>query len=77
MIKQLEGRIEDKGNNNNIEVDSITGKLINCRGSWNIIWDLQLMYRTRIARQYYTIYIGFPGKLQPEIIAIFKEISKL
>ncbi|GKU10861.1 unnamed protein product, partial [Fusarium langsethiae] len=32
---------------------------------------------TRIARQHYAVHIGFPGKLQPEMIATFKEISKL
>ncbi|KAK7230149.1 hypothetical protein V2G26_002319 [Clonostachys chloroleuca] len=47
------------------------------RGSWNIVWDLQSTHGTRIARQHYAVYISFPGKLQPEMIAIFKEISKL
>jgi hypothetical protein len=36
-----------------------------------------LTYGTRIVRQHYAVHIGFPGKLQPEMIATFREISKL
>ncbi|KAF4340723.1 recq family helicase [Fusarium beomiforme] len=50
---------------------------VDCGGSWNIVWDLQSTHGTRIARQHYAVYIGFPVKLQPEMIATFKEISKL
>ncbi|KNB16453.1 hypothetical protein FOXG_15170 [Fusarium oxysporum f. sp. lycopersici 4287] len=28
-------------------------------------------------RQHYAVHIGFPSKLQPEMVATFKEISKL
>lgn len=77
VTKQLEGRMEDEDNDDNIEVDPITGEPIDCGGSWNIVWDLQSTHGTRIARQHYAVHIGFPGKLQPEMIATFKEISKL
>ncbi|WKT54080.1 Protein of unknown function DUF3505 [Fusarium oxysporum f. sp. vasinfectum] len=50
---------------------------VDCGGSWNIVWDLQLTHGIRIARQHYAVYIGFPGKLQPEMIVTFKEISRL
>lgn len=77
VTKQLKGRMEDKDDNNNIKVNLIIGKPIDCRGSWNIVWDLQSTHRTYIIRQHYAVYIGFPGKLQPEMVATFKEISKL
>jgi hypothetical protein len=44
---------------------------------WNIVWYLQSTHKTRITRQHYAVHIGFPGKLQPEKIVTFKEISKL
>ncbi|RSL86277.1 hypothetical protein CDV31_016422, partial [Fusarium ambrosium] len=77
VTKQLEGRMEDEDDDDNIEVDPITGEPIDCGGSWNIVWDLQSTHGTRIARQHYAVHIGFPGKLQPEMVATFKEISKL
>ncbi|KAM7182560.1 hypothetical protein V8F33_014219 [Rhypophila sp. PSN 637] len=39
--------------------------------------DNNSTHRTRITRQDYTVHIGFLGKLQSEMIATFKEISKL
>ncbi|KAL9571865.1 hypothetical protein ACKAV7_003854 [Fusarium commune] len=77
VIKQLEGKMDDEDEDDNIEIDQITGEPVDCGGSWNIVWDLQSTHGIRIARQHYAIHIGFPGKLQPEMIAIFKEISKL
>ncbi|KAI3572913.1 hypothetical protein IWW34DRAFT_837925 [Fusarium oxysporum f. sp. albedinis] len=76
VMKQLEGKMDDE-DEDNIEIDQITGEPVDCGGSWNIVWDLQSTHGTRIARQHYAVHIGFPGKLQPEMIATFKEISKL
>jgi superfamily II DNA helicase RecQ len=77
VMKQLEGKMDDADEDDNIEIDQITGEPVDCGGSWNIVWDLQSTHGTRIARQHYAVHIGFPGKLQPEMIATFKEISKL
>ncbi|VTO81898.1 unnamed protein product, partial [Fusarium graminearum] len=77
VIKQLEGKMDDEDEDENVEIDPITGEPVDCGGSWNIVWDLQSTHGTRIARQHYAVHIGFPGKLQPEMIATFKEISKL
>lgn len=77
VMRQLEGKMEDEDEDDSVEIDPITGEPVDCGGSWNIIWDLQSTHGTRIARQHYAVYIGFPGKLQPEMIATFKEISKL
>ncbi|KAK6706732.1 hypothetical protein SNK04_004235 [Fusarium graminearum] len=77
VIRQLEGKMEDEDEDENVEIDPITGEPVDCGGSWNIVWDLQSTHGTRIARQHYAVHIGFPGKLQPEMIATFKEISKL
>jgi hypothetical protein len=41
------------------------------------IWDLQAMHSSLIARNHYTVNILFPGRLQPEIISNFQEISRL
>ncbi|KAH6874264.1 P-loop containing nucleoside triphosphate hydrolase protein, partial [Thelonectria olida] len=77
VAKQLENRMEDEDDDENVEIDPTTGEPVDCGGSWNIVWDLQSTHGTRIARQHYAVHIGFPGKLQPEMIATFKEISKL
>ncbi|EXK23309.1 hypothetical protein FOPG_20056 [Fusarium oxysporum f. sp. conglutinans race 2 54008] len=77
VIRQLEGKMDDEDEDENVEIDPITGEPVDCGGSWNIVWDLQSTHGTRIARQHYAVHIGFPGKLQPEMIATFKEISKL
>ncbi|KAL6366266.1 hypothetical protein LRP88_00111 [Fusarium phalaenopsidis] len=77
VAKQLESRIEDEDEDDNVDIDPTTGEPVDCGGSWNIVWDLQSTHGTRIARQHYAVHIGFPGKLQPEMIATFKEISKL
>lgn len=37
MIRQLEGKMEDKDKDENVEIDLIIGKPVDCRGSWNII----------------------------------------
>jgi hypothetical protein len=78
VTRQLENRIVDEDDDDdNVEVDLTIGNPVNCGGSWNIVWDLQSTHGIRIARQHYVVYIGFPGKLQLEMIATFKEISKL
>jgi superfamily II DNA helicase RecQ len=77
VAKQLESRIEDEDEDDSVDIDPTTGEPVDCGGSWNIVWDLQSTHGTRIARQHYAVHIGFPGKLQPEMIATFKEISKL
>ncbi|KAK2684833.1 hypothetical protein QWA68_016741 [Fusarium oxysporum] len=77
VMRQLDSQMEDEDEDDNIEVDPMTGEPVDCGGSWNIVWDLQSTHGTRIARQHYAVHIGFPGKLQPEMIATFREISKL
>lgn len=63
VMRQLDSQMEDEDEDDNIEVDPITGEPVDCGGSWNIVWDLQLTHGIRIARQHYAVYIGFPGKL--------------
>ncbi|KAM5529532.1 hypothetical protein BFJ69_g15100 [Fusarium oxysporum] len=77
VMKQLDSRMEDEDDDDNIKVDPITGEPVDYRRSWNIVWDLQSTHGTRIARQHYAVHIDFPGKLQPEMISAFKDISKL
>ncbi|KAI3570742.1 hypothetical protein IWW34DRAFT_796486 [Fusarium oxysporum f. sp. albedinis] len=60
VIRQLEGKMDDEDEDENVEIDPITVDTRNthCKAA------LRRTYR-------------FPGKLQPEMIATFKEISKL
>ena len=77
-MKQLESQIEDDyDEDDNVDIDPVTGEPVDCGGSWNIVWDLQSTHGTRIARQHYAVNIGYPGKLQPEMVATFREISRL
>jgi hypothetical protein len=41
------------------------------------IWDLQATHSSLIARNHYAVNILFPGRLQPEMISNFQEISRL
>lgn len=77
VIRQQETQLDDEDDEDNVEVDPITGQAVDCGGSWNIVWDIQSTHGTRIARQHYGVHIGFPGQLQPEMIATFREISRL
>jgi hypothetical protein len=36
-MKQLEGKMNDEDEDDNIEIDQITGEPVDCRGSWNIM----------------------------------------
>lgn len=78
VLKQIESQMDDDGgDDDDVEVDPVTGEPVHCGGSWNIVWDLASTHGSRVARQHYAVHIGFPGKLQPEMIATFKEISRL
>jgi hypothetical protein len=85
VVMQQEGKMEDEDENvdddddedDDIEIDPITGEPVDCGGGRNIVWDLPSTNETRIAGQDYAVHVGFRGKLQPEAIATFKEISKL
>ncbi|CAK7207842.1 hypothetical protein SEUCBS139899_010657 [Sporothrix eucalyptigena] len=46
------------------------------RGS-NSVWDLQATHSTWTARHHYGIHVGFQAALQPEMLALFKDISAL
>ena len=50
-------------NDDNVDIDPVTGEPVDCGGSWNIVWDLQSTHGTRVARQHYAVHIGYPGKL--------------
>ncbi|KAH6661461.1 hypothetical protein F5X68DRAFT_178705 [Plectosphaerella plurivora] len=68
-----EGDEED----DHVEVDPLTGEAVDCSGSWNIVWDLQATHGTKIARQHYAVHISYPGRLPPEMVATYREISRL
>lgn len=40
---------DDGDEHDDIEVDLMTGELVDCGGSWNIMWDLQATHGTRVA----------------------------
>lgn len=78
VMRQLDTQLDDEGNEDeNVDVDPATGEPVDCGGSWDILWDLQATHGTRIARQHYAVNVSYPGKLQPELIASYREISRL
>ncbi|KAK7398057.1 hypothetical protein QQX98_012565 [Neonectria punicea] len=78
VMNQVEAHIEDNSDEDaEIEVDPMTGEPVDCSGSWNIVWDLQATHRIKIARQHYAVHVRLLGRLQPEMIKTFREISKL
>jgi superfamily II DNA or RNA helicase len=77
-MQQLDAQMDDEDeDDDNVDVDPATGEPVDCGGSWNIIWDLQATHGTVIARQHYAVNIGYPGNLQPEMMASYREISRL
>ncbi len=75
-VKQVEMRVHEGDDGDGDDVDPVTGEPVG-GGSWNIVWDLQATHGTRVARQHYAVSIGYPGRLQPEMIATFREVSRL
>ncbi|RYP53350.1 hypothetical protein DL770_010995 [Monosporascus sp. CRB-9-2] len=47
------------------------------RRKMEYIWDLQATHGSAIAQQHYALDIRFPGQLQPQMIANYREISRL
>ncbi len=41
------------------------------------VWDLQATHSSAIARQHYAVHVLFPGQLQPQMLANYREISRL
>ncbi|KXJ84810.1 hypothetical protein Micbo1qcDRAFT_181346 [Microdochium bolleyi] len=58
------------------EVNEVTGERQD-KSRTELIWDLQATYSSTIARAHYAVNIQFPGQLQPEMIANYREISRL
>ncbi|KJZ69995.1 hypothetical protein HIM_10606 [Hirsutella minnesotensis 3608] len=79
VMRQTEAQMEDgdRDEDDDVDIDPLTGEPIDCGGSWNIVWDLQSTHGTLVARQHYAVHIAYPGKLQPEMIATYREISRL
>lgn len=78
VMAQVEARVEDGGDDDDdVDADPITGEPVYCGGSWHIVWDLQATHGTKVARQHYAVQIGYPGQLNPEMIATFREVSRL
>jgi superfamily II DNA or RNA helicase len=76
VMEEMEKRIEDDSREG-IEMDELSGEVLQVGGSWNVIWDLQSTHGTRTARQNYAVHIGMPGRLHPMLIRNYHEISRL
>lgn len=63
-------------NDDNMEVNPISGEAIRNGRSWNIIWDLQGTHGTAIDRQHYAINVGTPARLPTEIINSYRGSSR-
>jgi superfamily II DNA helicase RecQ len=72
--EQAAGEADD---DEDMDVDPLTGEVADTSGSWNIVWDLQSTHSTTMARQHYAVQVGFIGRLQPEMIASYQGVSRL
>ncbi|KID81227.1 recQ family helicase [Metarhizium guizhouense ARSEF 977] len=77
VIRQIDQSAGDSMDDDDIEVDPISGEAMHVGGSWNIIWDLQGTHGTAIARQHYAVNVGTPGRLPTEMINSYRDISRL
>ena len=68
LVVQLAEQLCEEDDDDDIELDPITGEPMDVAGGWNIVWDLQSTHGTAMARQHYAVHIGFPGRLPPEIV---------
>ncbi len=61
--------------------DPLTGEPLRGGGSGgggvDLVWDLQATHSSKIARAHYAVNQQFPGRLQPQMMATFREISRL
>jgi superfamily II DNA helicase RecQ len=73
MIRALE--VEADGNEAP-DIDFLSGEIRWGRKTENI-WDLQSTHGSIIARRHYALDIRFPYQLQPQMVANFREISRL
>ncbi|KAL7940041.1 hypothetical protein V8C42DRAFT_349789 [Trichoderma barbatum] len=76
VMEEVEKRIEGDSRDG-IEIDELSGEVLNIGGSWNVIWDLQSTHGTKTARQSYAVHVGMPGHLHPFLIRRYHEISRL
>lgn len=72
---QAAGEADD--DDEDIDVNPLTGEVTDTSGSWDIIWDLQSTHLTKMARQHCAVHVGFTGRLQPEMIASYRSVSHL
>ncbi|KAK6225124.1 hypothetical protein QIS74_02548, partial [Colletotrichum tabaci] len=59
-----------------LETDPLTGEARR-KPRMEFIWDLQATHGGVTARRHYAMNIEFPNQLQPEMVANFREISRL
>ncbi|KAL6788920.1 P-loop containing nucleoside triphosphate hydrolase protein [Trichoderma sp. SZMC 28013] len=76
VMEEMEKRIADD-NRDGVEIDELSGEVLNVGGSWNVVWDLQSTHGTKTARHNYAVHIGMPGHLHPFLIRRYHEISRL
>ena len=77
VIREVEVEMgEQQGGDNMLGVDPTTGKR-RYKIKMDYIWDLQATHGSAIARRHYALDGRFPHQLQPEMMAHFREISRL
>jgi superfamily II DNA helicase RecQ len=78
VVQQLEVDMGDEADYDHMPSfeDAVTGET---RGQKKVeyVWDLQATHGSAIARQHYAINIQFPNQLQPQMVANYREISRL
>ncbi|KXJ85269.1 hypothetical protein Micbo1qcDRAFT_186716 [Microdochium bolleyi] len=79
VVQQQElevGAADDGSGLENGDVDEATGEPRQ-RARTELVWDLQATHGSAVARSRYAVNIQFPGQLQPQLIANYREISRL
>ena len=77
VIREVEVEMgEQQGGDDMLGVDPTTGER-RYKVKMDYIWDLQATHGSVIARRHYALDGRFPNQLQPEMMAHFREISRL
>ncbi|KAK7947162.1 uncharacterized protein PG986_011483 [Apiospora aurea] len=79
VVRQLEVDLagdDDRGGDGATVEDAATGEAR--KGArFESVWDLQATHGSAVARQHYAVDVRFPNQLQPQMVANFREISRL
>ena len=76
MIRQVEMEAAAEDESDRETIDPSTGET-RSQPQLEYLWDLQATHGSQIARNHYAVQVMYPNQLQPEMIANFREVSRL